>query len=242
VYLKREHVVGRKVKLRNWRAGFGWVSRCEREAATLKRLEAARLPGPQWLAYGTDAAGRAFLLVDEVPGAADLRDTLGDGGLSPADRRALAERVGRTLADLHDAGFGTPELAAKHLLVHPRDHGVTFVGWGTSAPLREGRLPALPGAARDYYADDVWERRTASPAADLVTLARSVARVLGGDPSRGSVPSSVPEPLADLVIEYAGRRSCEAVAADAWALKEQVTEASRAAFGPDRYVKFTMPG
>ena len=75
-----------------------------------------------------------------------------------------------------------------------------------------------------------------------MTLARSIARVLGGDPAKGSVPSSVPEPVADLVIEYAGKRRCEGTVADAWALKEQVTAASRAAFGPDRYVKFTMPG
>ena len=71
-YLKREHVVGWPTRLKNFRAGFGWVSRSEREAETLRRLEAAGLPGPQWLAYGEDARGRAFLLVDEVADAADL--------------------------------------------------------------------------------------------------------------------------------------------------------------------------
>lgn len=163
-------------------------------------------------------------------------------GVDPRAAVWMWKRALELLGWVHRAGHAHGALVPAHLLVHPRDHGVTFVGWGTSAPLREGRLPALPGAARDYYPDDVWERRTASPAADLVTLARSVARVLGGDPARGSVPSSVPDALADLVIEYAGRRTCEAVTADAWALKDQVAEASRAAFGADRYVKFSMPG
>jgi hypothetical protein len=38
------------VRLKNYRAGFGWVSRCEREAMTLQALESCGLPGPQWLA------------------------------------------------------------------------------------------------------------------------------------------------------------------------------------------------
>ena len=56
-FLKREHVVGRRVRYRNWRANFGWVSRVEREARTLQKLEALGLPGPQWLAYGENGGG-----------------------------------------------------------------------------------------------------------------------------------------------------------------------------------------
>ena len=131
-FLKREHVVGRKVRLRNKRAGYGWVSRSEREAKTLASLEAAGLPGPQWLAYGEDASGRAFLLVEELAGALDLREFLTDHTLSPADRRTLAERVGRTLAERHAAGFGTPELAAKHLFVRPGELSVNLLDWQSS--------------------------------------------------------------------------------------------------------------
>ena len=72
-YLKRQHSVTRRERWRNWRAGFGWVSRCEREAALLKQLAAAGLPCPQWVAVGDDGRGRAFLLVEEVAGSGDLR-------------------------------------------------------------------------------------------------------------------------------------------------------------------------
>ena len=133
VYLKREHVAGRRTRLRNRLAGFGWVSRSEREAMTLAKLEAAGMPGPQWLAYGEDAAGRGFLLVDELAGAVELRAFLADNQLTPEDRRLLAERIGRTLAELHEAGFGTPELAAKHLFVHPGTLTVTPIDWQNSA-------------------------------------------------------------------------------------------------------------
>jgi tRNA A-37 threonylcarbamoyl transferase component Bud32 len=132
VYLKREHAVGVKTRMRNARAGFGWVSRSEREARTLRSLEAAGLPGPQWLAYGEDDASRAFLIVDDLDGRTDLTTTL--DGLGSRERSALAPLIGRAVAELHAAGFGTPELAAKHVLVHPVTAEVTLIDW-QSAPL-----------------------------------------------------------------------------------------------------------
>ena len=93
-FLKREHVVGRRAKLRNWLSGFGWVSRAEREARTLRRLEELGLPGPQWLAHGEDASGKAFLLIEELTGAVPLREHLADNALSPVDCKLLADRLG----------------------------------------------------------------------------------------------------------------------------------------------------
>jgi tRNA A-37 threonylcarbamoyl transferase component Bud32 len=157
VYLKREHVAGRRPRLRNRLAGFGWVSRSEREAMTLAKLEAAGMPGPQWLAYGEDAAGRGFLLVDELAGAVELRAFLADNQLTPEDRRLLAERIGRTLAELHEAGFGTPELAAKHLFVHPGTLTVTPIDWQNSATVeaidRARWFAALHATLADELAD-----------------------------------------------------------------------------------------
>lgn len=146
-YLKREHLVGRRTRWRNWRAGFGRVSRCEREAITLKRLEEAGLPGPHWMAYG-EHDGQAFLLVEELSGATELRAHLDEFRLTDADRRLLALRIGRAVAELHEAGFGTPELAAKHLFLRPDVMAVSLIDW-QSAP-HPGRTPA-PVRAEDRY-------------------------------------------------------------------------------------------
>jgi tRNA A-37 threonylcarbamoyl transferase component Bud32 len=140
VYLKREHRIGWRVRLRNRRAGFGGVSRSEREAATLRRLEEAGLPGPQWIAYGEDGRGRAFLLVDELAGSVELRDSLADPA---ADRRELAAELGRAAADLHAAGFDTPDLSAKHVFVRPGTHAVAVIDWASA-----GRPGAVPGHRR----------------------------------------------------------------------------------------------
>ncbi len=127
-YLKRQHVVGWREKLRNRLAGFGWASRCEREAAILQQLEAANLPAPRWTAFGAHD-GRAFLLVEEVPGASDLRRVLSDNALSSAERRRLAANVGAAVAAVHATGFSTPELTAKHILVCRETLSITFLDW-----------------------------------------------------------------------------------------------------------------
>ena len=176
VFVKREHLVGVRTRVRNWRAGFGLVSRGEREATTLRRLAATGLPAPGWLAHGTHA-GRAVLLVDGVPDAADLPATLADSGLSPADRRALAERLGRELADTHAAGFGTPELAAKHVLVGRRSHAVTLLDW-QSAP-QPGPVPV---AARVRQLATL--HATLAGDADRLRLLWAYRRVWGDDAPR----------------------------------------------------------
>jgi tRNA A-37 threonylcarbamoyl transferase component Bud32 len=133
LYLKREHVIGWRVRLKNYRAGFGWVSRSEREAMTLQSLEACGLPGPQWLAYGTADDGRAFLLVDDLAGQVGLRAVLKDPRLTPAGRKKLAGVLGRSVAELHAAGFGPPDLSAKHVFVDRTFEKVTVIDW-QSAP------------------------------------------------------------------------------------------------------------
>ena len=146
-YLKRQHVVGWREKLRNWRAGFGWASRCAREAELLDELGAARLPAPRWAAWGTHG-GHAFLLVEEVAGAIDLRRLLRDHTLSHERRSALAARVGGAVASVHAAGFTTPDLSAKHVLVNPRTLEITFLDWqsatrGVTPDARADALGAL---------------------------------------------------------------------------------------------------
>jgi tRNA A-37 threonylcarbamoyl transferase component Bud32 len=125
LFVKRELVVGRRTRLKNWWIGAGAVSRSEREAKVLRKLEAAGLPCPQWLAYGEDSTGRAFLITEEFEGASELRSALNQ----ITDRTALAERIGKYLAELHEATFGTPELAAKHLFVNPETFELALLDW-----------------------------------------------------------------------------------------------------------------
>jgi tRNA A-37 threonylcarbamoyl transferase component Bud32 len=143
LYLKRQHRVTRRERLRQWLAGFGWRSRCGREADLLKQLSAAGFSTPRWVAHGEDGRGRAFLLVEELSGPVELRRVLGDGRLAPAARSRLADRLGQAVAALHAAGFDTPDLTAKHVFVDAETGGVTLIDWQSAR-----RLPALHEVAR----------------------------------------------------------------------------------------------
>jgi hypothetical protein len=138
-YLKCEHRVPLRDRLRHLLAGFGRVSKSLRERQTLADLEAAGLPAPPWLAAGEDAHGRAFLLIGEVTGAVDLRPHLAGMLHRPAgERRRFARELGEQLARLHDAGFDQPELSAKHVLVTPGLPRFTVIDWQNSG--RRGRV------------------------------------------------------------------------------------------------------
>ena len=131
LFVKRELVVGRRMRLKNWWRGIGAVSRSEREALTLRAIEAAKLPCPQWVAYGQDSQRRAFIITQEFAGASDLRSALSN--VAAGDRNAVTERIGQYLAELHEAGFGTPELAAKHLFVNPETFELALFDWQSAA-------------------------------------------------------------------------------------------------------------
>jgi tRNA A-37 threonylcarbamoyl transferase component Bud32 len=145
-YLKRQHHVGWRERLWQAVAGFGWVSRSEREARLLQQLESAGFACPNWVAVGEDGRGRAFLLVEELAGFVELRRLLSDTRVS-LDRRGLAERAGQIVAELHAAGFTTPELTAKHVFVSPDSLAVGLLDWQCARRVARlntlGRLRAL---------------------------------------------------------------------------------------------------
>ncbi len=186
-YLKRQHVVGWREQWRSWRAGFGWVSRCEREAAVLQRLQAAGLPAPRWAAFGF-LDGRAFLLVEEAD-AVDLRALLA-GGLPVPERRQLAANIGRAVAAVHAAGITTPDLTAKHVLVNPESLAVTFLDWPSSElrPVTDADRADALGALHASLAGGVASRADrarvllafTSPIEGEVAIASSQSRVGGG--------------------------------------------------------------
>lgn len=158
-YLKRQHRVGWRERVRQAVAGFGWASRCEREARLLQRLESAGFACPNWVAYGEDGRGRALLLVEELAGVVGLRQFLGDTPVS-LDRRRLAERAGQAVAELHAAGFTTPDLTAKHVFVDPRALAVTLIDWQSARVVarhttrdRIGTLAALHASLPEELAD-----------------------------------------------------------------------------------------
>jgi heptose I phosphotransferase len=128
VYLKRESRIRFGTRLLNFLSGFGWVAGPVREAQMLGALQREGLPAPRWLAAGEDRSGRAFLLVEDLPGTVSLMSALQD---RPGfrEQRALAARLGRTLAAIHRAGFFHRDLYGKHVLVGSADGELSLLDW-----------------------------------------------------------------------------------------------------------------
>jgi tRNA A-37 threonylcarbamoyl transferase component Bud32 len=123
-FLKKEHAVSWRQRLRNAWHGEGWCATAVREARLLLAARAAGIGCPEVAAFGEDGP-RAFLLLDEASGMTELRAFLQQCPTANAEeRRHLAESIGRELARLHDAGFDHPDLFANHLLISRT--GATF--------------------------------------------------------------------------------------------------------------------
>jgi hypothetical protein len=137
-YLKKQHRVSWRERLKS--------PRCIREAKVLKHLAAKGFPCPKWIAFGEDGDGRAFVIVEELKDARELRSVLSDSALSPDERLRLAVRIGQAIAELHAAGFGTPDLSAKHVFVDPSTCVITLIDWQNS---RSGTFDPRPVAALD---------------------------------------------------------------------------------------------
>ena len=142
-FLKREHRVRWRDRLASWWAGFGWSSKSSREALILQKLQQAGVPCANWIAFGEDHRGRAFLLLAGLSETIDLPQFLRDrreGFASP--RRRFAAQLGVVLAQLHEAGFEHRDLYAKHVLVSSRTGEIFFLDWQRSrhsSPLRLNR-------------------------------------------------------------------------------------------------------
>jgi tRNA A-37 threonylcarbamoyl transferase component Bud32 len=122
-FLKSEFAVTWRDRFRNAWSGFGWSSTAVREAKLLRALRKAGIGCPDLVACGEDQA-RAFVLLREAPGMAELRTVL--QSLTGEPRHRLAEALGQELARMHDAGFDHHDLFAKHILAGLRDGAFRF--------------------------------------------------------------------------------------------------------------------
>jgi tRNA A-37 threonylcarbamoyl transferase component Bud32 len=129
--IKREHCVRWRDRFASWFAGYGFSSKSTREARTLAALQEAGIGCPEWMAFGEDDRGRAFLIVKALTGSTELRERLRKMR-SPDERRRLASHVGAALALMHAAGFDHPDLYSKHVFVNADGRDCHFLDWQRS--------------------------------------------------------------------------------------------------------------
>lgn len=152
VFLKREHRIPWRERGKNWLAGFGLVTKSEREARVLMRVGDR---GPKWLAFGEDGRGRAFLLLTAIPGI-PLTHYLRDA--DDAERARIGQRVGEWLGELHHLGVHQPDLYAKHLWIDPQERSIRALDWQRAHFRRHitavDRIQSLSALAGSFSPED----------------------------------------------------------------------------------------
>lgn len=149
-------------------------------------------------------------------------------GVDPKIATWVLKRLLELLGWVHRTGLVHGAVLPPHVLVHPRDHGATLVGW--CAAVEPGRpVPALAGEWERIYPEGVWAGGPVTPTTDLQMAARCTQALVGKHP--------VPRPLRRLL-----RRAVDGGYDDAWGLLAEVKEASDASFGPAAYYPLPMPG
>jgi tRNA A-37 threonylcarbamoyl transferase component Bud32 len=138
-FLKKEHSVRWQDRLASLRHGFGWASKSAREGKFLRDLEGTEPFGPRWVAFG-EVDGQAFLLIERIPNAVDLRQFL--AGEFDRGRRLFARHLGEWVARLHQTGRDHPDLYAKHVLVDPESWRIRAIDWQRSRRYRRVPLAA----------------------------------------------------------------------------------------------------
>ena len=177
---------------------------------------------PQRVAHGLASTSRGARPGSVFRWRSGFQHTLEDvraahpRGVDPRTGVWIWKRTLELLGWVHRSGWLHGNLLPAHVLVHPRDHGVVFTGWSHA-------------------------ERASDPSTDLRMTARSLIHVLGGDPVRGTLPLSVPEPLSVLLSRHADP-DARGRSEDAWDLLERVGDAGREAYGPPAYHRLDMPG
>jgi predicted RNA-binding Zn-ribbon protein involved in translation (DUF1610 family) len=161
-------------------------------------------------------------------------------GIEPRASVWAWRRILEALSFIHASGIVHAAVVPPHLIVQDGEHGVRLVGFGHADHM--GRNLGVP--AKDfetYYPAGLVASAPLSPAVDIAMSARSIAALLGGDPTTGEVPAAVPAPLAAVVRQVATVDPTAPLREDAWALRERLGTLATEVFGPPAFCPIRMP-
>ncbi len=149
-------------------------------------------------------------------------------------------RILETLAFLHESGYVHGAVVPAHLLVQQNEHGVRLIGYGRSGrinnpvpPELEMLQPYLPIPAKDL--------KVLSPQMDLVMSAKSIIKVLGGDPETNTLPTTVPIKLAEVIKKYAQLDSRQSTALNAWSIHQELGHIADQVYGAPVFIPIDLP-
>lgn len=214
------------------------------EAEALQRLheggarQAALLPRLHARFFTRDGrAGNLLGLVEGLTGL-QLRERL-PAGVPPEHVIWIGRRVLSVVGHAHKQGLLHGNIEPAHVIVRPRDHRVVLIDWCYTV-VEPGRTGQGFRAIHDTYsAPEVAQRGRPTPAADLLSIGRTLAFLLGADPLELDMADHVPDPLRRF-IRYLARPSPLQRAQDAWEAYFELERVRDTCFGPHVFREFVV--
>lgn len=158
-------------------------------------------------------------------------------GVDPKVMAWIWRRLLGVLRHVHSHGVVHGAVLPHNILVDPA-YGLQLVGWACATSSTAGvrpHVPAVDSGHRDWYPPSVFAREPADTAVDIITAARSMAFILGGDPVTGDLPPTVPKEIKTHL------RACMAGVSDAASAASAFDRLIERLWGERAYTPFTMP-
>jgi serine/threonine protein kinase len=196
------------------------VARYAREAEVLRELHAISSLLPEVVAQGpVDGDSSRHALVFPHPNGywgslADLNERF-PPGIDPRHAVWIWRRMLDILRFVHAQDWSHGDVRPEHALVHPEDHAVRLISWGSA------------------------QKGAHNHAMDLLRCARTVVVLVTGASGSESVPNAVPPALAKLLTR-ASQDEAFCRTQGAQGLDDLLRAAAHEAFGPPSFVPLNI--
>jgi len=161
-------------------------------------------------------------------------------GINPRASIWIWRRILEVLSFVHNSGMVHGAVLPSHLLVQENEHGILLVGYGSSGNSGE-KLRMSSNRFESFYKLSKRLSSTLTPKLDLMMSARCVVAILGGNPETGSLPSTIPKRLADIIQQVALSDAGDPTRENAWAIREELGAIANEVFGAPQFIPIVMP-
>ena len=151
----------------------------------------------------------------------------------------LMRRCLSLLGFAHSRGVLHGNLDPAHILVRARDHNVWLIDWCYAIvnPAQTGQ--SFRCLNETYSPPEVEARKPPLPASDLYSLGKSMLFILGGDPTRKTMPDGLDERLQRF-LNYCMLESPLSRAGDAWDAYRQLDRLRQEIWGPHEFIELHL--
>lgn len=165
-------------------------------------------------------------------------------GIDPRDMAWIWRRLLVALGFAHMQHIIHGGVLPTHVLLHPEQHGVVLIGWSCSVlkpETTDAYISTISSAYHDWYPAEVFARERPTPGLDIAMAARCMIDLLGGDPCKRTMPTTVPwqiqQHLKGCTLPSARQRP-----QDVHLLLADFDDLIARLWGPRTFREFRLPG